>query len=103
VSFLLGGRDAEGHHLFDLGIDGSIQDVDDYVSDGSGSVFAIGVLETLYRKGMSVDEGIKLAVKAINAALQRDTATGNGIDVVVVSDKGVQTVLEKDLTIKVEV
>ena len=102
VSFLLGGSDAEGNHLYDLGIDGSVTEVDDYVSDGSGSVFAIGALETLYRKGMTVDEGVKLAVKAINAALQRDTATGNGIDVIVISDKGVQTVLEKDLTIKVE-
>ncbi len=103
VSFLLGGSDADGHHLWDLGIDGSTTDVDDYVSDGSGSVFALGVLEALYKKGMTVEEGVKLAVKAIGAALQRDVNTGNGIDVIVIDGKGVRTVLEKDLNIKIEV
>lgn len=103
VSFLLGGSDAEGHHLYDLGIDGSVTDVDDYVSDGSGSVFALGVLEALYKKGLSVEEGVKLAVKSIGAALQRDVNTGNGIDVIVIDGKGVRTVLEKDLNLKIEV
>ena len=103
VSFLLGGSDHEGHHLWDLGIDGSVTDVDDYVSDGSGSVFALGVLEALYKKGMTVDEGVKVAVRAIGAALQRDVNTGNGIDVIVIDSKGVRTVLEKDLNIKIEV
>lgn len=103
VSFLLGGYDNDGCHLYDLGIDGSVTDVDDYVSDGSGSIFALGVLEVLYKKGMNVEEGTKLAVKAISAALQRDINTGNGIDVIVIDNKGVRTVLEKDLTLKIEV
>src|SRR3989344_1358670 len=38
VAFLLGGNDHEGSHLYDLGIDGSITEIEDYVSDGSGSV-----------------------------------------------------------------
>jgi len=103
VSFLLGGSDSEGQHLYDLGIDGSVTEVDDYVSDGSGSVFALGVLEALYRKGMSVEDGTKLAVKAISAALQRDVNTGNGIDVIVIDGKGIRTVFEKDLTPKIEI
>lgn len=103
VSFLLAGHDSEGHHLWDLGIDGSTTDVEDYVSDGSGSIFAIGVLEALYKKGMTVEEGVKLAVRAIGAALQRDVNTGNGIDVIVIDSKGVRTVLEKDYNIKIEV
>jgi len=103
VSFLLAGHDQDGHHLWDLGIDGSTTDVEDYVSDGSGSIFALGVLEALYKKGMTVEEGVKLAVKAIGAALQRDVNTGNGIDVIVIDGKGVRTVLEKDLNIKIEI
>jgi len=103
VGFLLGGKDEEGFHLYDLGIDGSVSKSDEFVSDGSGSVFAFGVLETLYKKGISLDEGIKLAVKAVNAAMQRDNATGNGIDVVTITDKGVQYVLEKELIVKLEI
>lgn len=103
VSFLLGGADSEGHHLYDLGIDGSVTEVEDYVSDGSGSLFALGVLEAMYKKGMTVEEGTKVAVKAISAALQRDVNTGNGIDVMLVDSKGVRMILEKDLTPKIEV
>ena len=103
VSFLLGGNDKEGNHLYDLGIDGSVTEVDDYVSDGSGSIFALGVLEALYKKNMPVEEGVKLAIRAIGAALQRDVNTGNGIDVWLIDEKGVRVVVEKDLNIKIEV
>ncbi len=102
VGFLLGGYDNVGQHLYELGVDGSVTKFDDFASDGSGSVFAIGVLETLYKKGISVDDGVKLAVKAVNAALQRDLATGNGIDVVAVTNEGVKTILEKEIEIKIE-
>ena len=99
---MLAGKDEQGFHLYDLGVDGSVTKSDDYVSDGSGSVFAIGVLEASYKKGMTLDEGIKLAVKAINAALQRDFYTGNGIDVIAITDAGMRTVLERELTQKLE-
>ncbi len=102
VGFLLGGKDEDGFHLFNLGIDGSLTTIDDYTVDGSGSVFAIGVLETIYKKGISVDEGVKVVVKAMNAALQRDMATGNGLDVVAITAKGVKVVLEKELELKIE-
>jgi proteasome beta subunit len=52
---------------------------------------------------MSVDEGVKLAVKCINAAVQRDIASGNGIDVVVVTKDGVKKVLHKEIMNKVEI
>jgi proteasome beta subunit len=102
ASLMMGGRDAEGFHGYELSPDGSMMEIRDYASDGSGMVFALGVLETLYKKNMTVEEGVKLAIKAVNAALQRDTASGNGIDVVTITDKGMQTVLEKELEIKIE-
>jgi proteasome beta subunit len=101
--FLLGGRDTTGCYLYDLFADGSVTDVDDYISSGSGSVFAYGVLETLYKKDMSFDEGVKLAVKAINSALQRDVNTGNGIDVVTISSEGIKKVFEQEIIGKIEI
>ena len=103
VAFLLAGSDKDGSHLYDLGIDGSITKIPDYVSDGSGSVFAFGVLEAMYKENMSVDEGIKLAAKAINAALQRDTATGNGLDIWVIDEKGVHEKVAKELDMVIKV
>ena len=82
--FLLGAQDNSGTYLYDLFPDGSVTKVPDYVSSGSGSVFAYGVLETQYKDGMTIQEGIALATKCVNAALQRDSASGNGIEIAVV-------------------
>ena len=35
VGFLLGGRDSKGFHLYDLGIDGSVTQFDDFASTGT--------------------------------------------------------------------
>jgi len=102
VSFLLGGKDSNGFKLYDLGIDGSIAEVDDYTSTGSGSYFAIGVLETLYKEGMTVKEGIDLAKRAINAAVQRDMPTGDGIDVYTITENGAQKIETQKLEKKVQ-
>lgn len=97
--FLLGGKDTEGVHLYDLFPDGSVTRIRDFVSSGSGSVFAYGVLETQYRPDITVADGVKLAVKAVNTALQRDSASGNGIDVIVVTDKDIKRVMQKEVEV----
>lgn len=97
--FLLGGKDTEGVHLYDLFPDGSVTKIRDYVSSGSGSVFAYGVLETQYNPNMSTTDGVKLAVKAVNTALQRDSASGNGIDVIVITDKEIKRVMQKEVEV----
>ncbi|MBI4159252.1 proteasome subunit beta [Candidatus Woesearchaeota archaeon] len=102
VGFLLGGVDQKGFHLFDLGIDGSMTKYPDYASTGSGSITAIGVLEALYTPNMSMKESIELAKKAINAAVQRDMASGDGIDIVTVTESGVQPLMEKEARISLE-
>lgn len=92
---IFAGADKHGVHLYDIFPDGSLTKEKDYVSSGSGSVFAYGVLETHYKKDMSQDEGIKLAEKIIDAAIQRDTASGNGINIFVINADGVKKVLTK--------
>ena len=100
--FILGGTDADGIHVYDVGADGSVTNIDDYTSSGSGSVMAYGVLETLYKKDLSVEEGVKLGAKAINAAVQRDVASGNGIDIISITKDGLKKVLSKTIDIKIE-
>jgi len=100
--FLFGGADKSGVHLFDIFADGSLSDIDEFVSSGSGSVFAYGVLETLYKKDMNIDDAVQLAVKSVNAALQRDSASGNGIDVVKITKDGVEKVMSKDVSVSLE-
>ena len=103
TAFIVGGQDKSGFHLYLISPDGSLSEDDEFVSDGSGSMMAYGVLDSLYTKGLPVNEGIKLAVKAINAAIQRDIASGEGIDIYTITKEGVKKVLTKkiDTTIKI--
>lgn len=95
--FLLGGMDQTGFYLYDIFADGSLTECDEYIASGSGSVMAYGVLETMYRPGMTIDEGVSLAVKCVSAALQRDSASGNGVNIVTITKKGMQKAFDKDL------
>lgn len=99
--FLVGGFDKEGH-LYDLYPDGSISDIDDFVSSGSGSMMAYGTLENDYKENLSEEEGINLVVKALNAALQRDSASGQGVDVFVINKKGVRIALQKIIDTRIK-
>ena len=101
--FIVGGKDQYGFLLVDVGADGSTTTIDDYTSSGSGSVMAYGVLETLYRPGLSVAEAIKIGAKAINAAVQRDIATGNGIDIMTVTKEGVKLHLTKEIDMNLHI
>lgn len=98
--FLIGGYDSK-KHLYDLYPDGSIADIDDFVSSGSGSVMAYGVLESAYKKDMSEKEGVDLVVRALNAAIQRDSASGDGVDIFAISKNGVNKVLQKIINTRI--
>ena len=101
--FVMGGMDNTGHYLFDVFPDGTISECRKYVSSGSGSVMAYGVLETLYKQGISIDDGIKIAVQCINAAVQRDSASGEGIDIWTISNKGAKEFVSKRIQTKIEI
>jgi proteasome beta subunit len=99
--FIFAGYDSTGFHVFDIYPDGSLAELDDFVASGSGSVFAYGVLETLYKDSINVDDAKELATKAVNAALVRDSASGNGIDIAVITSKGFEKVLTKMVETKI--
>jgi proteasome beta subunit len=87
VQLLLGGYDTEPR-LYSLDWFGTIAE-ETYLVTGSGSPMAVGVIEAEYREDMDVDELVKLALRAVYAATQRDTASGEGIDVAVVTKDGI--------------
>jgi len=88
VQVIIGGYDDEGYHLYSLDPFGSAIE-DDMIATGSGSPVAYGVLESGYSNGMSLDQGLVLAVKAINAAIKRNVYTGDDFDVATITmEKG---------------
>ncbi len=96
VGFLMAGHDSTGHHLYEIGVDGSIFEHDTFCSDGSGSVFVLGYLETAYNKNITVAEGVKMVETAFTkASFRRDSASGNGYNILVIDQNGVEKVIEK--------
>ncbi|VVB61625.1 Proteasome subunit beta [uncultured archaeon] len=88
IQLILGGADERGVKLYSITADGAVIEEDEYTFSGSGSVIAIGVLEDNYRKDMPVDEGVKLAIRSIKAARERDIYTGGKeINVVTITQK----------------
>lgn len=84
VQIVIGGYDDEGYHLYSLDPFGSAIE-DKIIATGSGSPVAYGVLESGYYDGISLEEGLVLAVKAINAAIKRNVFTGDDFDVATIT------------------
>lgn len=87
VEILVGGHDQEGAVVFDIDLFGSLNK-ERFVSTGSGSPVAYGILESEYKEGMTIDEGTRLGARAIAAAIRRNAGTGDGIDVAVIDKNG---------------
>jgi proteasome beta subunit len=95
---LLAGFDKQGTHLYELYADGSLNEVKDYVSSGSGSPMVYGILENSFKDSVSVKDAEDLAVKAISASMQRDSFSGNGIDVMVISRDSIRKTVQKKVS-----
>ncbi|MCS7364405.1 MAG: archaeal proteasome endopeptidase complex subunit beta [archaeon GB-1867-035] len=84
---IVGGVDPSGPHLFVLDPLGSLIE-DKYASVGTGATLAISIIESNYSPDMTIDEGRKLAVSAMKAAIARDAISGDGIDLLIITKDG---------------
>jgi len=85
VQLLVGGVDDSGPVVYSVDAMGGATKEDTMVATGSGSPMAYGVLEDRYTPGMNEDDAIKLAVRALRSAIKRDSASGEGMHVVVIT------------------
>jgi len=85
---IVGGIDETGAKLFVLDPLGSVIE-DKFTAVGSGSEIAMGLLESDFKEGMSVDDAKGLVRKAIKAGSARDIASGEGLDMLIITDKGI--------------
>ncbi|MCK9151495.1 archaeal proteasome endopeptidase complex subunit beta [Methanobacterium alcaliphilum] len=97
VQTLLGGVDETGAKIYSLDPAGGMIK-DKFISTGSGSPFAYGVLEDRYTDDLYIEEGIDIAIRAIKSAMERDTYSGNGILVATVTeDEGYRMLSEEEV------
>ena len=88
--FLFAGYDSKPS-LYDIYPDGALTEITPktgFVASGSGSVFAFGLLEDAWKPDLTKEQAVELSVRAVNVALQRDSASGEGVDVIVIDSKG---------------
>jgi proteasome beta subunit len=89
INPIVAGVDEEGSHVYSVDPAGGVME-DDYTVTGSGMQLAYGTIEGQYDPEMSLDAARDLAVRAVAAASERDTGSGNGVVVATVSDEGVE-------------
>ena len=63
---------------------------DNYGVSGSSATFALGILEAEYKEDMTVEEGVELVKKTVKNAIKRDAMTGNGVDVMAITQDEVK-------------
>jgi proteasome beta subunit len=95
--FLLAGNDEKGYYLYEINADGYLQDVKDYSATGSGMLQCNPILDSEYKKDISLEEGTKLAKKCINASLKRDPASGDGIDIFTITKDTIKQVVKQEI------
>jgi proteasome beta subunit len=61
---------------------------DNYAAVGTGAEMALGIIDAEFKPGMTEEKAKELAVRAIKSAIQRDAASGDGIDVLYVTKDG---------------
>jgi proteasome beta subunit len=92
---LLGGVDGSGPHVFRLDLFGTLTE-EKFVSTGSGSPVAYGVLEDKYHEDMSIADLLPVIVRAVDAAMKRNAGTGDSFNVSVIDDKGYRELSDKE-------
>lgn len=100
--FVLGGLEDGKGVLYDLDALGGLMKNEKFTSTGSGSTMAYGVFEDNYEENMDHDEAKDLAVRAVTAAMERDTASGNGIMVAEITEDGFNILEEKEIEKRLE-
>jgi len=68
---------------------------DEYAAVGTGAEMALGVLDPQFKSNMTKDEAVDLAKKAVRSASLRDSASGDGLDIMVITKDGINESTEK--------
>lgn len=100
VGMLVAGIDENGTaSLYTVEPAGGVYTVEDYDANfSSGMPFILGLLERHWKRDLSMKEGIDLAVEALKSSTQRDTGSGNGIDVFTLTKEGIKHVVSQQIT-----
>jgi proteasome beta subunit len=61
---------------------------DEYAAVGTGAEMALGIIDSEYKPNMSEEKAREMAIKAIRSSILRDSSSGDGIDLLVITKSG---------------
>ncbi len=97
IQTIVAGVDDEGSHAFNLDFFGSMIR-EDYICTGSGSPIAYAIIEENYHEDITVEEALSVLIRAVNAAMNRDSASGDGFNAVKITrEEGYQELSKEDI------
>ncbi|MCX8169940.1 MAG: proteasome subunit beta, partial [Candidatus Methanomethyliaceae archaeon] len=96
VQFIIAGVDEEGPKIYVLDWFGTLTE-EKFVATGSGTPYAVGVLEAMLKKNPTISEALPTIAKAVKSAMERDPGSGEGIDIVVLSKEGVRELTDEEI------
>jgi proteasome beta subunit len=61
---------------------------DKYAAVGTGAEMALGVMDAEFNENFDEEKATNLALKSIRSSIQRDSASGDGIDILIINKNG---------------
>jgi proteasome beta subunit len=61
---------------------------DEYAAVGTGAEMALGIIDSEYKPNMTEEKAREMAIKAIKSSILRDSSSGDGIDLLVITKSG---------------
>ena len=97
AGLMVGGLNENGDaELYSVEPAGSVMEVEDFDANfSSGMPYILGLLERMYKKDLTIEEGVELAIDSIKASSERDTASGHGVDVFTITRDGIKHVIKQ--------
>ncbi len=99
VGLLVGGYNQDGtFELYSIEPAGGVYKIEDYDANfSSGMPYILGLLEKMYKKDLTIKEGVEVARDCIKSGIERDSGSGNGVDVFVITKDAIKHVVSEQI------
>ncbi|OYT65073.1 proteasome subunit beta [Candidatus Bathyarchaeota archaeon ex4484_205] len=89
TQIVVGGFDVDKPAVYVLDPVGSVIE-DKYSAVGTGAEVTLGVFESKYKENLDLNSLAEVVIDALKSAAERDSASGNGFDMIIINKKGIE-------------
>jgi proteasome beta subunit len=97
VQLIIAGLDGDEPQIYNMDPIGGYTIDTGFSVTGSGTEIAMGYLEDSYKKGMPTKDGLRIVARALQMAIRRNSATGDGMIIAAITKSGYAEYSGKEL------